>query len=358
MNKKALIVDDSELDRFFVKKLLGFLGLESDEAVDGKECLEAMRLNEYVVVFMDYLMPKMTGVQTLYEIKENGFDKNGTIPLIALVSPDDSDEGKLCLEAGFTNYLEKPVDFKQLTAVLIMYLSDDVRAKLKISSTDREDEFRESDHSFETSGIDTTDEAALNDENDIIKNVSKVPEIDYKKGISLCGSEEGYITALDIFFNSIDVKADEIERYFKNEDFENYTIKVHALKSSANLIGADKLWSNARDLEAAGNNNDIDKIKNETDVLLRDYRAFKDKLSFMSKDTDEEKAPVPESTLSDAYASLLEIIDAMDFDLADMVIKSMKEYKLPEKDASTFKELERLLTGLNWEGMKKLIDER
>ena len=73
---------------------------------------------------------------------------------------------------------------------------------------------------------------------------------------------------------------------------------------------------------------------------------------------DEEKPPVDESALNDAYASLNEFIDAMDFDLADMVIKSMKDYKLPEKDDKIFKEMERLLTGLNWEDMKKLIDER
>lgn len=353
MNEKVLIVDDSELDRFFIKKLLEYLGVDSNEADSGKDCLKAVKSNEYALILMDYLMPSMTGIQTLSEMRGSIRNGNEITPVIALVSPDDPDEGKLCLEAGFTNYLDKPVDFKQLMAVLIMYLPDSARAELKLPNEDRRPDTIQTD----TQSPRPVQEEKAPD-NDVIAAISKVKEIDYQKGISLCGSDEGYITALDIFYNSIDVKADEIEGYYKNEDYKNYTIKVHALKSSANLIGATKLWSDAKDLEDAGNNNNIEKIKNETDALLADYRSFKEKLSFMSKDTDDEKTPVSEAALSDAYAALSEFIEAMDFDLADMVIKSMKDYKLPDKDDRIFKEMERLLTGLNWEDMKKVIEER
>lgn len=357
MNEKVLIVDDSELDRFFIKKLLSYLGIESEEAEGGKECLKSVRSNEYALILMDYLMPSMTGIETLNKIRGSNGNKNESTPVIALVSPDDPDEGKLCLEAGFANYLDKPVDFKQLTAVLIMYLPDSVRGDLKLPTEDK--------NSIQ-GPITAAPMAARAPEpepepagNDTLKALEGVAEIDVQKGISLCGSEDGYLTALEIFYTSIDVKADEIENYYNNEDYKNYTIKVHALKSSANLIGALQLWQDAKDLEEAGNNNNIEKIKNETDALLTAYRSFKEKLSFMSDEKEEEeKPPVDESALNDAYASLNEFIDAMDFDLADMVIKSMKDYKLPEKDDKIFKEMERLLTGLNWEDMKKLIDER
>ncbi len=353
MNEKILIVDDSELDRFFIKKLLAYIGIESDEADGGKECLKAVRSNEYALILMDYLMPSMTGIQTLTQIREKSTNVNESTPVIALVSPDDPDEGKLCLEAGFANYLDKPVDYKQLLAVLIMYLPEHIRDGLDLQKSDKR-----SENSAPIPAASPVIPDATADRPDVIKALAGIPEIDYQKGISLCGSEEGYITALEIFYNSIDVKADEIENYYNNEDYKNYTIKVHALKSSANLIGALQLWADAKDLEEAGNRNNIKKIQNETEALLSDYRSFKEKLSFMSKETNEEKPPVPEDALNDAYASLNEFIEAMDFDLADMVIKSMKDYKLPDKDDKIFKEMERLLTGLNWEDMKKVIEER
>ena len=56
-----------------------------------------------------------------------------------------------------------------------------------------------------------------------------------------------------MFAESAKEKAAEIERYFEAEDWENYTIKVHALKSSARLIGAMNLSDRAKDLEACGN---------------------------------------------------------------------------------------------------------
>ena len=78
----------------------------------------------------------------------------------------------------------------------------------------------------------------------------------------------------------------------------------------------------------------------------------------MSTDTDEEKPPVDAGALNDAYAALSEFIDAMDFDLADMVIKSMKDFKLPDNDQRIFTEMEKLLTGLNWDDMRKLLNEK
>ena len=354
MDAKVLIVDDSELDRFFLRKLLEYLGVDSDEAEGGRECLKAVRDTEYALILMDYLMPSMNGIQALSQIRGGVDNRNEDTPTVALVSPDDPEEGTMCLEAGFSNYLEKPVDFKQLMAVLITYLPDAVRGDLKLPVAQK----KEASKAAKVINEQVQEKEEASGANEIIEAISKIPEIDYKKGISLCGSEEGYITAVGIFYNSIDVKSDEIENYYNNEDYKNYTIKVHALKSSANIVGALALWSDAKDLEEAGNNNNLEKIKNDTAKLLSDYRSFKDKLSFLSTDTDEEKPPVEPDALRDAYAALSEFIEAMDFDLADMVIKSMKDFKLPDADAKIFAEMEKLLTGLHWDDMRKLLDEK
>ncbi len=73
--------------------------------------------------------------------------------------------------------------------------------------------------------------------------------------------------------------ADEIEEYWKKKDWENYTIKVHALRSSAKLIGASSLAGQAEILEKAGHNSDTEVIFQNTERLLNDYRALKGELS-------------------------------------------------------------------------------
>ena len=77
--------------------------------------------------------------------------------------------------------------------------------------------------------------------------------LDEAAGIRNCGSKEAYEGVKKMFAESAMEKAAEIERYFEEEDWENYTIKVHALKSSALLIGATALSERAAHLEAMGN---------------------------------------------------------------------------------------------------------
>ncbi len=97
-------------------------------------------------------------------------------------------------------------------------------------------------------------------------------DIDIPSAIANCGSKEGFLSVLDVFMQTAEAKADEIQKFYDDEDFENYTIKVHALKSSARIIGAIKLSDMAKDLEAAGRNGDIAYIREHHDALLRQYR--------------------------------------------------------------------------------------
>jgi len=340
----VLIVDDSKLDRFFVRKLLEYLGIRVDEAASGRECLKYVRKSQYELIFMDYLMPSLNGVETLKQIRGGVDNRNESTPIVAFVSPDDPSEGRYCIDNGFDNYLEKPVDFKQLIASLVMYFPDNVRRDLKIPSSTPKSSSKDEKEKKEPA------------ENNIISMIRNVEDIDVSAGISLCGNEDSYLTALGIFYNSIDMKADEIEEYYKNKDYENYTIKVHALKSSGNLIGAEKLRADAKALEDAGNAKDYDKINNETEPLLEYFRGFKKKLSFLGGGEEDSKPQADEKAIKDAYAALSEFTEAMDFDLANMVVESMKEWKLPDEDKAKFDEIEKKLSNLDWDGIKEIIN--
>ncbi len=80
--------------------------------------------------------------------------------------------------------------------------------------------------------------------------------------------------ALSIFSGSASDNAALIKELFDGKQWEDYTTKVHALKSSARVIGAVALSEAARDLEAAGNEGDIEKIISDTPGLLDSYNSF------------------------------------------------------------------------------------
>ena len=83
-------------------------------------------------------------------------------------------------------------------------------------------------------------------------------------------------------------KALELQQFFEDEDWNNYGIKVHALKSTSRLIGAMELSKLAEHLEECVNNNTIADIQNEHKPLIDKYLAFKHKLEPLLTDKEKE----------------------------------------------------------------------
>ncbi len=184
-----------------------------------------------------------------------------------------------------------------------------------------------------------------------------IPGIDPEAGIKNSGSKETFLSVLKIYYDSFDDKYGEIRDYYESGDWENYTIKVHALKSSSRLVGAMSLGREAEALEMAGKNSDLDFIGSHHENMMRSYQEIHDALTDqfgVSGDLPE----IPPDMLEDAYAGLAEFADAMDYELAKMVTDSMKEYTLPEEDGERFSKIRTLLSGMDWDGIKKILEER
>ncbi len=105
-----------------------------------------------------------------------------------------------------------------------------------------------------------------------------IPGIDPDQGILYSGTEESYREVLRLFYEAIGEKSDEIDRLYTEEDWANYTIKVHALKSSARIIGAEELAEEALGLEKAGKEGNIAYIREHHAAVMEDYRGFTDRL--------------------------------------------------------------------------------
>ena len=115
-DKKVLVVDDNKLNIKVASKILKEFELNIDSSDSGFGAIEKIENNEhYDIIFMDIMMPKMSGVETLKKLKQID---NFNIPVVALTA--DAMEGKSTkyIEVGFNDYLSKPINKDELKRVL------------------------------------------------------------------------------------------------------------------------------------------------------------------------------------------------------------------------------------------------
>lgn len=119
-DKKILVVDDNKVNLKIATKLLSSYRVEVDEATSGKETIDKIASGiQYDLIFLDDMMPHMTGVETLVELKKiEGFD----IPTVALTANAISGMKEKYIQAGFDDYLSKPIDRSELDNILRKFL--------------------------------------------------------------------------------------------------------------------------------------------------------------------------------------------------------------------------------------------
>ncbi len=325
----VLVVDDTPMNLVVIKGLLKATKIFVTTATNGQECLEKIKETRFNVVLLDHMMPGMDGIETCAKIREIDPD----LPVYALTANTAAGE-EFYKSKGFNGYLSKPIDSEALEKVIMRHLPEEMMEK-------------------------PTEDDAVQDLTEIPEKYSwiyKTGGITVEDGIRNSGGISSYLLSLKNFKDTIDETAGIIKNAYDAGDIALYTIKVHALKSSARIIGANELSHLAEQLENAGNADDRAFIDANTERILNEYRAYKDKLAGIDdEESDEGKEPIGEDDLRSAYEALREYCEAMDYDSAEEVLNELKDYKLPPEDAVRIKELNRLLKKLDWDKMEEII---
>ncbi|MBR1440537.1 MAG: response regulator [Lachnospiraceae bacterium] len=330
----VLVVDDNPMNLTVIRNLLKATKVFVTTASSGEECLEKIKETKFNIVLLDHMMPGMDGVETVGRIRETDPD----LPVYALTANAAAGE-EFYKSKGFNGYLAKPVDSAVLERTIMQHLPEEMMEK--------------PDSDFVVEELTELPENML--------WVREEKSLDVDEGIKNSGGISSYIFSLNMFADTIDGNASVIEEAFKNENIRLFTIKVHALKSSARIIGAKALSEFAQKLEDAGNQEDKAFITANTEQFLADYMAYKEILAPLKPEeagSDDGKEPIPEEELDEAYKTLLEMVPQMDYDAVEMILDQLKEYKLPEADTKIMKELAKLLKTFDWDQMEELIKNR
>lgn len=327
-----LVVDDNPMNLAVIKGLLANTKMYIVTADSGEECLVKLEESQYNLVLLDHMMPGMDGLETCKRIRE----KYPDLPVIALTANYIANGKEYYISKGFTGYLPKPVDGQTLENIIRLYLPDDA---VMDSDVDAVAEFIRLPHGYEW----------LND----------VDGINVDDGIKYSGGAESFVFSLKLFFDTIEENSEVLNKAFSEGDIKLFTIKVHALKSSARIIGAHDLSEKAKWLEDAGKKNDVNYINDHFPEMLAEYKSYADRLAKFNPSVDNSnKEPIPEDELMGAIEALKELVPQMDFDSVEMVVNDVMEYKLPDEEEQLFTELAKALRTFNWDKMEELLKDK
>lgn len=184
----------------------------------------------------------------------------------------------------------------------------------------------------------------------------KLPGLDYDAAVTNCGGKDALLDTMKVYFETAPSRAEEISRSLDAGDIRQYTILVHALKSSSRLTGFLSLSEQALRLEDAGNANDTALIREKTPALLADYHAIIDALTpLFGEQDDREKPAITPDALQALYDKLRAYVGEFDLDGMDEVTEQIKGFRLPESERERFSRIQKSVTEADYGALETLL---
>lgn len=331
----VLVVDDTPVNLTVFTNLLNRSQMTIDTCESGDEAVELYKNKHYDVIFLDHMMPNKDGIETLNEMHGLQGTPNDQTPVVCLTANAISGMREMYINAGFDDYITKPINPDRLEGTLLKFLPKD---KVSLISDDGESE---------------------SENYDIPEFLYHIDEIDVEAGIDHCGNGESYIATLKTYLDTVTKNADDIEMFWKAGDIRNITTKVHALKSTSKVIGALELGEFAEKLEEAGKRGDMEMLDRELPKLISDYRKLATDLEPLNEHDVSEEDDRPLITLeelNEAYKKLLDFGESFDFDSMVDIVESLEQYSIPEDEAMRVEAIIKAADDLDYEMIPDIIN--
>jgi CheY-like chemotaxis protein/HPt (histidine-containing phosphotransfer) domain-containing protein/two-component sensor histidine kinase len=234
---KILVVDDNEINLRVAAGVLKLYQVEVVLAESGKEAIEKLKEQDVDLVLMDHMMPEMNGIEAVRIIRKNGGEYEKNLPIIAMTANVVNNAKDMFLSNGFQDFLPKPVELRSMDAILRKWLPKkkqewDVIQYMKINETVA------------------------------VENMG--------------GQRDMFKELLEYCLELKDQRWQEVQDAFDKGDFEEYEIRVHAIKGAMRSLGVEEMALAAQAQEKACKEGDFEKAKANHDNLHEEYnRACK-----------------------------------------------------------------------------------
>lgn len=266
---KVLIVDDSQQNLQVLASLLQRTSMQLDKAGSGLECIEKVRSKKYHLIFLDYMMPEMDGMETFHKLRE---EENGQeVPIIAITADVSTGIRQKFLSEGFADYLSKPVMWDRLEEILLQFIPANLISREK----------------------DAREEWQIGEKQILeLKQKMKQWDIELSEGLRLLsGSISQYRRLAELFVEYYVPNKEQLIQSFERlqqtqNEIKNMTELLHTLKSNARAIGAIELYELSFTMEKKGKLQDVNYINKAIPLLFFEWERVVQGICFFIKYTE------------------------------------------------------------------------
>lgn len=301
---RVLAVDDAELNLKVIRGLLKETRVQIDTALNGSQCLEMVQTKHYDLILLDNLMPMMDGRETYERMKRLPENLNKDTPVIIMIAGPVPVDKESYLSAGFADYIPKPLLEEDLIRALKWYLPKHLvltREDLNVSPFDdvaskkMEEEtsailaaYDKANGFYQVAPSESEKKRTREIIDDLELNMVTTPRpdekmsafedfLDVKMGLENCINDEDFYREMLYEFVAGD-KRTEMEKLFAAEDWTNYQILVHGLRSSSFTIGAEEFSRNVKSVELACKDGLIDYVRKKHADIMESYGVIIQKI--------------------------------------------------------------------------------
>ena len=243
---RVLVVDDVETNLYVARGLMAPYGISIDTAISGFEAVDKISGGaDYDIIFMDHMMPKMDGIETVKLIRSLDYKK----PIVALTANALAGQAEVFLKNGFNDFISKPIDIRQLNSILNKLIRDKQPQEVL-------DEARKQKNTLYASGK---------------HNIA----VDSQLAEFFVRDAQKVISVLNAIYKNNCRRADDVA---------TFVINVHSMKSALANVGETGLSNNAADLEQAGRESNVNLIL----TMLPDFISSLQQVVDRLKPADEE----------------------------------------------------------------------
>lgn len=348
---KVLIVDDNSFNRTIAEDLIRPHKLQIDQAASGSECIEKASAEQYDMIFLDHMMPGMDGFETLRHLLAiPEFVKRET-PVIAFSANAVSGMREKFSEAGFKDFLTKPIEVAALERMLVEYLPEDKLDYLSKEEFNALNSDKESGSEFDFSAL-------------------TLAEIDISTGLLHTEHNIGrYIKLIHMILNDRSAVSARLLQEYDTDDVANYTIDIHALKSNLASIGANAASALAKELEDAGRIANLQFIHDNHPVFMNLYAKVCDELTAIqsaysswqsnsgSADSERELAELAQMLpdYSDCLGCIKMLLEECEYDTAICLTSLFAKLFTDDEKHEALTKLNDMLEMFNYDGALELL---
>jgi len=250
---RILIVDDNSVNLQVAVGLMQPYKMQVLTVTSGRDAIRVLGSKDFDLVLMDHMMPELDGVETTQIIRNKPEEYYKTLPIIALTANAVNGAREMYLANGFNGFITKPIELSALDRALKHNLPKEKLEK-------------------------PIEEEQTTTKREVKVDADAAQFIDVTVGLSYIGNNvDTYMSILKSYVEKGKEKYGFIADLHAQEDWKNYIIEAHALKSSSLSIGAKELSEKAKKLELSGKAGDFDYLKNNHTEMMALYQAVIEK---------------------------------------------------------------------------------